>query len=313
MGEFQYHIVPYSPKYEQALLQLERNAVQGRLIQLEMLRDSYLSRSEIFEKHQAFVSLDENGQVMGVLAAAITPIWQNGVQKQVGVCFDVRVDPLFRGHGLTKKMGVHANEVFYQKHEVEGLFLTLKAGNDAVYQSAKILGMELYLYPFVYLTIPTWQRVGRRKATSQEQRFQVRLTPNPAQEGGFYQHFGGGLGVWQTHRMYRLRIRKLHPLLKWGQRLLNFLRKKDRQLPSEGDELRFASLFGCVPENAGGLDEVLAYLQTRGIGYLSVCCAEGDFLYDLFKPLSINAYPYLLLSTFPTKPEDKIGMDVRCL
>ncbi len=313
MGEFQHHIVPYSPEHEPALLQLERNAVQGRFIQLEMLRDGYLSRSEVFEKHQAYVSLNEKGQVMGVLAASVTPIWQNGQERQVGVCFDVRVDPAFRGHGLTKKMGFHANEAFYKKYSVEGLFLTLKAGNDAVYKSAKILGVELYLYPFVYLTVPTWRRIGERKAFSAQQRFQVRLTPNPAQESKFYQLFEGGLGVWHTHRMYRLRIRKLHPLLKWGQHLLNFFKKEDRQLPAEGDELRFASLFGCTTENADKLDEVLAYLQNQGIGYLSVCCAEGDFLYELFKPLSINAYPYLLLSTFPTKPGDEIGMDVRCL
>lgn len=313
MAEFQYHIVPYSPEHEPALLQLERNAVQGRFIQLEMLRDSYLSRSEVFEKHQAYLSLNENEQVMGVLAVAVTPLWQNGMEKQVGVCFDVRVAPAFRGHGLTKKMGLHANEAFYKKHDVAGLFLTLKAGNDAVYKSAKILGVELYLYPFVYLTVPTWQRIGERKATSTQHKFQVRLLPNPAQDGKFYQLFEGGMGIWHTHRMYRLRIRRLYPLLKWGQRLLNLFRKKDRQLPSEGNELRFASLFGCTPENAEKLDEVLANLQAQGIGYLSVCCAEGDFLHELFKPLSINAYPYLLLSTFPTKPEDEIGMDVRCL
>ena len=295
------------------MLQLERNAVQGRYIQLEMLRDSYLGRSEVFEKHQIFLALGAQGQLMGVLAAAITPIGINGEEIKVGICYDVRVDVAYRGHGLTKKMGLFAQSYFFDINNAAGYFLTVKSGNLAVNKSAEILGVDLYQYPFFYLTIPSWQRVGNKKTETTQQHFQVQFAPSPIHEEKYYQLFQNGLGVWHTHLMYRLRIRKLHPFLKVGQRLLNFFKKADHRLPSEGDELTFASLFGCTPENCGQLDEVLESLQNQGIGYLSVCCAKDDFLYSLLKPIAINAYPYILLSTFPTKPEDVVCMDVRCV
>jgi GNAT superfamily N-acetyltransferase len=313
MEDFQYRIIPYSADYESSLLDLEKNAQQGTFIQLEMLRDTYLSRSTVFERYQVLLAVNEQKQLMGALAAAITPIVQNGDEIQVGVCYDVRVKPEFRGHGLTKKMGQFAVRHFYEPNHADYLFMTLKSGNEAVLKSAKILGLALYQYSFVYLTIPTGKRVDLKKSSSNWQRFHVRIASDLQGLEHYYEIFGDGLGIWNTHLMYRLRIKKIHPLLKWGLRTLNFFRKEAARFPLEGEDLSFASLFGCTPENAHRIDEVLQYLQNKGVNYLSVCCSKGDFLYTLLKPLAINEYSYTLLSTFPTSPEDDIVVDVRCL
>ncbi len=81
MSTLEYKIIPYSENYEKALLALEKNAPQGNLIQLEMIKESFKRRSENFEKHQIYLAVDLKGRLLGVLAASIVPIIINGEEE----------------------------------------------------------------------------------------------------------------------------------------------------------------------------------------------------------------------------------------
>lgn len=313
MSTFEYEIIPYAEKYDSALLALEKNAPQGKWIQLEMIKESFIKRSETFEKYQIYLAVDFKDELLGALAASIVPIIINGKKSNIGYCYDVRVAKHARGHGLTKKMGKHAYEHFYLPNKVSDVFLTMKKGNKAVRKSAGILGLKLYKYPFSYLTIPT----NKRLKSKQSQSFSEKLTVtsmfcNEALESFFYT-FKGEPKVWKANLIYHLKIRKLHFIIKLVNNVLGFFHAYSKQLPKEGDELCFGVLvYNNMPTNEE-INTILSTLQEQNIGYLLVACTNKSNLYLLLKPIAINCYSYEICSTFPIDPNDNISLDVRCL
>ncbi|MBC3757234.1 GNAT family N-acetyltransferase [Hyunsoonleella sp. SJ7] len=313
MSTLEYKIIPYSQSYESALLALENDAPQGRWIQLEMIKDSFKRRSENFEKHQIYLAVDFKGKLLGTLAVSIVPITVNGEKMNVGYCYDVRVAKHARGHGLTKKMGKHAYKNFCLPNKVSNVFLTMKKGNKAVQKSAGILGLALYKYPFAYLTIPTSKRLKKKQNQSTPENLTTTSEFCSEASESFFHSFKGEPRVWRADLIYRLKIRKLHFLIKFVNYILALFSAKSKQLPNEGDELCFGILAYDNMPTKDEINSILAHLQEENIGYLLVACTKKSNLYSLLKPIAINSYAYEICSTFPLDSNDSISLDVRCL
>lgn len=313
MSELKFKIVPYSESYEEALLELEKNAPQGKFIQMEMIRTCFKTRSSMFDKYQIFLAIDYNEKLLGVLAAAIVPIGINGEKSNVGYCFDVRVAKHARGHGLTKKMRKYAYEHFYLPNGAPNVFLTLKKKNKAVLKSAKILGMKLYDYPFSYLTIPTYKRVIIKSFKGVSEKLIITAPHNTKKLDGYLNYVEGEPKIWRADLVYRLKIKKLHFLIKFFNLLMPFFTKGSTHLPKEGDELSFALLIYRETPSSEEINSILGFLQQHKIGYLLVACAEKSKLYAMLKPLAINRYLYSICGTFNMSRNDCIELDVRCL
>ena len=313
MSTLKYKIISYSENYENALLALEKNAPQGKMIQIEMIKESFKRRSENFEKHHIYLAVDLKGKLLGALAASIVPIVINGKKSDVGYCYDVRVAQHARGHGLTKKMGKHAYDNFYLPNKISKVFLTMKKGNLAVHKSAGILGFKLYKYAFSYLTVPTNKRLKRNGRNNSSEKLTITTQLNSKKLEPFFYAINGEPSVWKIDLIYNLKIRKLHFSIKFINYVLSHFQSKSKQLPKEGDELHFGILMYHSLPTKEGINSILAHLQEQGIGYLLVACTRNSNLYSLLKPIAINCYAYEICSTFPINQNDSITLDVRCL
>ena len=308
-----FHIIPYAPEYEPALLNLEKKAVQGALIQLEMVRDHFLSRSVIFENYKIILGITNTGELAGAAAAAIVPVKCRDVLSKVGVGYDLKVAPRFRKQGLSKQFGKYLVEEYLRPEGIKDFMLTMKTNNLPVAKSTFIIKQKWYHYEFIYLTIPTWQRLKKNKHALDKQKLKTRLFENNETIANYFSTTSEGLGIWKTCNMYKIKLSKLHPLIKVGQKLGAVFSPRLRRSPQEGDLLQFATLFNYDYSNFHQLNTVLEQLQEENIQYLNVCCQKGDFVWKALKSLAINAFPYTLMSTFETSPENKIELDVRCL
>ena len=311
-----FKIITYDPKYEDALLALERKATQGSWIQLEMIRDRFLSRSVVFDNYKIFLGVTENAQLVGVTAGAIVPIECNNNLLKVGIGYDLKVFPEFRKLGLAKTFGSQLVYNYFLPSGSDDFFVTMKTKNIAVAKACYSINRKWYHYEFIYLTIPTWRRIKQKvnyMEPSSQLKFKTKLFPSEKDLTTYFSKTKSGLGIWNTHKMYQIKLRKLNPILKLGQALSNLFLPKHRHTPSEGDLLKFATLFDFDESNFYELNEVLEQLQEDGIQYLNVCCQKGDFVWQTLKPIAINAYPYSLVGTFKTTPTDEIAIDVRSL
>lgn len=313
MEKLKYEIIPYSKTYEASLLALEKEATQGKFVQLEMIRDCFKTRSSTFDKSQIFLAIDMEGKLLGVLAAAIVTLVINGEKNNVGYCFDVRVAKNARGHGLTKKMGQHAYKHFYLPNQAAKVFLTMKKNNYAVHKSAKILGLQLYKYPFSYLTIPTSKRLEQEHLPETKETFTVKVTDSDTNLNKYLYDFHNETKVWRTNLIYTLKIKKLHVFIKFLKPFLNYFRRGKFQLPTEGEELIFSTLIYSKTPSADEINTILEFLQHHNVGYLLVACNKNSNLFKLMKPILINRYIYEICSTFPINENDSIVFDVRCL
>ena len=50
------NIIPYEQKYDDRILQLEKGIVQGKSIQLEIIKDHFLGRATVFRKYHALLA-----------------------------------------------------------------------------------------------------------------------------------------------------------------------------------------------------------------------------------------------------------------
>jgi hypothetical protein len=312
MSQSKFHIVPYTPEFEPALLKLERNSTQGSMIQLEMIRDNFLSRSIVFENYRVYLGLTENGELAGVTAGAIVPFERNGERENVGIGYDLKVAKKFRRQGLSKQFGSHLVNQYFLSEGIKDFFITLKTNNVQVAKAAYVIERKWHYYDFIYLTIPTYKRIKEQSEYSDNQLFKLGLFSDKEDLNKYFSRLDNGLGIWNTDLMYSIKLRKLHSLMKVFQKVGNIFSSKEKQIPGEGEILKFATLFDYNFDNFYAINEVLAKLQKANIQYLNVCCRKGDFVWDVLKPLAMNAYPYTALSTFNTNSTDKIKFDVRC-
>lgn len=308
-------IIPYHPDYEASLLDLERASPQGKHIRLEMLRDHFLARSEVFDEFGVFLALSENRDLLGVIAGSAVILEWNEKCERVGFVYDLRVAPPFRRKGIAKSLGRHLVREYFKSQGIKRHVTTIKVSNEA---AAKALQSALditHYYPFSYLTIPTGMRVRKVTHPVSESRFRITgfEVPEPVALGWVYRHPKGNPALFRTDLAYRVRAISIAPWLNFGMRTLELFKATNWKLPRLGEEVRFATAFDLHPEDFHLLNDLFEYLQQLGIQYLVVCCLKGDYYYRNLRRLAINSLGYRVLGNFPLQPSDSLTVDVRCL
>jgi GNAT superfamily N-acetyltransferase len=305
--------IPYDQAYDADIHQLENSIVQGKQVKLTIVKDNYLDRSIPFEKSYPLLAVNDTGVLVGTCAGAYTEMVINGEHFTSGFVYDVKVDQRFRNQGIGRKMASHCKHLFteegYQKN-----FTTLKLSNAPVVRMTTKAIKNIWLYPFLYLTIPVNQDLLESASGEEKSSFTVSLFHSGKLSTNYYSMFESGLGCFYTHKLYRLRIQKISPLFKQALKLYKIIYPSRYQLlPKEKQEMTCATLFDHSAANIIHVAEVLESLRAQGIGFLSVCCRRKDGIYNYLKKYSINTYPYYLLADFPLDQQDKITVDVRCL
>ena len=312
MTDLKYNIITYSENYEEALLALERDSPQGKYIQLEMLRNSFHKRAALFDDHQIYLCVDKLDNLLGVVAVAEVKITINNESTKVGYFFDLRVGKKVRKHGIAKKLAIHAFQNFYVPKGISKVFTTLKKGNIAVLKSAKVFGMKLYDFSFSYITIPTFHRVKKEIRGGKPNNLVVTIPRNLKKLDSYLNIRTEELLIWRADLIYRLKIRKLHFLVKVYSLLKTAIGITNNVI-EEGDELRFGILIYNNLPTRNAVNSLLNCLEQAGIGYLLVACVKNTDIYNFFKPIAINQYSYSICSTFNLNQTDFVDLDVRCL
>lgn len=308
-------IIPYHPDYEASLLDLERASPQGKHIQLEMLRDDFLSRSVVFDEFGVFLALSENEDLLGVAAGSAVILEWNGKDERVGFVYDLRVAPRFRRKGIANSLGRYLTREYFKSLGIKRHVTTVKASNRP---AAKALQSALGIthhYPFSYLTIPTGMRITKITHPSSDSRFRVSgfEVPESVAVEWVYRHPDGNPALFRTDLAYRVRAISIAPWLNFGMRTLERFKGADWKLPRLGEEVRFAIAFDLCTENFHLLNDLFEHLQQLGIQYFVVCCLRGDYYYRNLRRLAINSLGYRVLANFPLQPSDSLTLDVRCL
>ncbi|HVG15851.1 MAG TPA: GNAT family N-acetyltransferase [Chitinophagaceae bacterium] len=307
------NLVRYQPTYDSAIAHLEGSSVQGNGIQLKILKEHFLDRSIVFPKTFPCLALNEHGEVIGTSVGAETKLVINGIIYPSGFVLDAKVHPSYRNKGIGRQLAQQQKEWFNQEGW-EKNFTTAKLSNAAVVKlSAKAIG-KIFLTPFVYLTIPTNTRISSDFRASGTKKFSVRLFGKASLPLRYHTTFPGGLGIFHTWMVYRIKVEKISWLYRLGLGCIEkMFPNRYAVLPKEKEVMEFATLFNHTEENIGGINEVMEHLNGEGIRFLLVCCRKGDSMYDHLKKYSINTYAYNMITDFPLYEKDEIALDVRCL
>ncbi|HZG24813.1 MAG TPA: hypothetical protein VEZ17_09555 [Chitinophagaceae bacterium] len=309
----QIELIPYHPTYDSAIADLENKVVQGKGIQLKILKNHFLDRSLVFLKTFPCLALNENHEVIGTAVGAGTKLLINGKAYMAGFVLDVKIQLSYRHKGIGMQFAKHQKE-WFTREGWEKNFTTIKLSNAPVIKlSAKAIG-NIWLTPFVYLTIPSSAQIPSTPRSSGINSFSVRLFDKERLPSGYYTTFPGGLGVFHTWKLYRLKIEKLSWLYRQGLECIKMISpKRYAVLPKEKEVMEFATLFNHSNENVGSINEVIQHLQATDKKFLLVCCRKGDSVYKHLKKYSINTYPYYMLTDFALSCKDDLAIDVRCL
>ena len=315
MNNAEYDIISYSEALNLQLLQFEKEIVQGRQIQLEIVKQHFLDRAAVFKKFQAFIAVDAQQHIIGTSIGAQTTIEINGEQIQAGFGFDAKVSPNQRNKGLGKSL---AREVYRQYFVANGMsknYMTAKLNNAAVLKMISGMLSNVWIYDFTYLSIPASARIKHKYfRESSADNFGVRLFDQENVNPDSYTIFENGLGHFHTYKMYQLKIKKVNFAYRIA---LGFLRKyypsKYQNTPKEGEIMSFSTLYNHSVENLTGINLVLEDLEKKGIGFLLVCCKKQGAAYRFLKSISINSYDYNIVTDFDLKENDSVNIDVRCL
>jgi hypothetical protein len=314
MREDGYHILPMSPDYLDAALELEKKAVQGKSVQLEIIKENFLSRAIPFSSHFACMALDNKNGIVGSAIGAQTKLIVNNTNIEAGFAFDTKVSQAWRGRHVGRTLAKNLYTEFFNPQGLKQTFMTAKLSNLPVLRLASHTVPQTWVYPFVYLTIPTSARFRIKELKGKAQRFHVKVfdKENIGQE--YYSEMKTGLGYFRTFKNYRLKIRKISTPYRIAISFMKICRpQKFRHLPTEQDVLGFAVLYNHNPSTLWQINEVLEELESEGVKQLLVCCSKEDDTYRFFRNKSINTYDYCLVSDFEINKTDTITIDARCL
>lgn len=315
MNNAAYHIIPYSEALNPQLLQFEKEIVQGRQIQLEIVKQHFLGRAAVFRNFQVFIAVDAQKHIIGTSIGAQTTIEINGEQIQAGFGFDAKVSPHRRNKGLGRSLAKEMYTQFFIPNGMSKNYMTAKLNNAAVLKMISGMLPNVWLYDFTYLTIPASARINPTGySESGTDHFGVRLFEPENVSSDYYTVFESGLGYFHSYKMYELKIKKVNSVYRMA---FGFLRRyyssKYRNTPQEGDAISFSTLYNHSTENLTGINSVLEDLEKKGIGFLLVCCKKRGAVYRLLKNISINSYDYHIVTDFHLTECDHINIDVRCL
>jgi hypothetical protein len=304
-------IMPYKPDLEPDILEIEKKAIQGTLVKLEMVRDSYISRAIVFQSHGCYLGYNNNGQLVGAVIGAKVPMKINGQEFKAGFGLDLRVIPSWKNKGAGKQLTNFVMRNFFRQHNLTRNFITMKASNNPMMKIGITLLKKYTSIDFTYLVIPAKARIQSRLNINKPISFTTELIDEFTRYSDLISSFKGGLCAWHTYQLYRIRINKIHPIARFSTMIVSMLNKKE--YPSIGDEIKTATIFNLNPENINNLNEALENMDQRGVNYLNVICRKNDPVYTQLKPYSIFSYEHCLLADFPIQPSDNITIDVRCL
>lgn len=308
-------IVSYDQRFDEDIQMLEQYIVQGNNIQLEIIKDHFLDRATVFKKYYASLALDQAGIPIATAIGARTSLCINGTSFDAGIGYEVKVHPRYHNKGIGRKMATHIYQHFFRPEGLGKNFITLKKSNIPVVRLvARAIG-KIWLYNFVYLTIPATTRTGNiLMGKSKKQLFSVGLFNKEELHHSYYTDVSNNLGYFHTYKMYRLKIRRIGFLYKLGLVLIKKLQpKKYASLPKVKETFHSAALYNHHAGNIHNINEVLEQLENKEIHYLMVCCQKNDCIYDALKKFSINTYGYYILGDFPLTKKDKVTIDARCL
>lgn len=314
MNKDQIKIVPLEDSRAEEVWKMEKDITQGTNIQLEIIKEDFHSRDKVFRSHYSNMALDDNDAIVGASIGAIVPLSVNGEVFDSGYGFDAKVIPALRKKGIGKLLAKNVYKEFFRPNGLQKCFMIAKLNNQPVLKLISKALNKVWLYSFVYLTIPTTAKIPSRKVRDASQSFTIKLYPDFKDVESFASYFPSGLGYFHTWKMYQLRIKKVSPLLK---NLINILSKlsplKYGSLPKENDVLSFATLFNHTAQNLDSIPSILEELKQKDIGYLLVCCKKNDITYQYLRRHSINTYKYNMITDFPIQESDSVAIDVRCL
>ena len=314
MTDQDYHIIPYNETHHAKAFALEKGIVQGNKIQLEIIKDHFLDRAKIFKDHYCCLAVTRDQEVIGSAMGAKTTMIINDEASAIGIAFDTKVHPSVRGNGVGGKLVQGVYQHFFNCGGLAKNFMIAKQSNAAVVKLASNAVSKIWLYDFVYLTLPTTMRVKVSMPVSTPmQLLQVRMFDEESIPTELYSAMNSGLSYFNTHKIYRLKIRKISWLYKQGLSLMKLISPKYAGIPAEKEAISSATLYNHNPENIQYINQVLQELESKGIKMLLVCCRKNDDIYNSLRKASINCYPYNIVSDFPIDKNDQIVIDVRCL
>ncbi|MEP7376654.1 MAG: hypothetical protein ABI675_24870 [Chitinophagaceae bacterium] len=314
MKNVDYHIIPYNEEYNESLVELEKGIIQGKRIQLEIIKDDFFSRAKAFNNTYSCIALTDSHKVIGSAIGAQTMIKVNGQQYEAGFGFDTKVHPEWRSKRIGRMLAKDLYKQFFGPQGLSRNFMTAKLSNAPVLKLVSHAVSNTWLYDFIYLTIPTNTRVKQTVLKGAGQQFSIQLSKREELCKDYYIQLDSGLAYFNTYKMYRLNIQRISWLYKQGISILKSMQpSKYAGLPGEHDTISFASLFNHTSENIRGINEVLENLESNGIKQLLVCCRKNDVIYQFLKNTAINQYSYYLVADFKLNKHDEVGIDVRCL
>lgn len=310
-----YRIVPFTEDYLPGATDLERGILQGRNVQLELVKEHFLDRARVFEKWHCCLAVSNDGYIIGTVIGARTKLIVNGDMLDVGIGFDAKTHPDWRHKGVGRMLAKGMYQQFFKPEGLTRNIMTAKKSNAPMLNLVSRTILNVWRYDFVYLTVPTAARIESRVYTGQPvQRFSVGLFDQERIAPAYYSQPGDGPRFFRTNKMYQLRVKKISLLYKSGIAVLKWLRPaRFAGLPQEEDVLSLATLYDHASENIDSVNEILEHLQREGIGQLLVCCRKNDTMYKTFRNKAIHEYGYYLVSDFKLDRDDQVVIDVRCL
>jgi len=306
----QIKIQPYHAKYNQELIDLESEAVQGGFIKLKMVKPCIGARAMVFDQYQILIALTTYGKVAGMLSSAQTKIGINNKEYDVLIFFDARVGRRYRGNRIAHRM-VQNSLVHYHRFNIDNYYVTLKSNNKRIANIIKADYRQVSWVEFTYLTVPTTSRI-KEKSKGDNPQFGITMFNSSLGTSKQYCRHYKSLKVWNTYKMYTLEMSEIPFYINSTIKYLNKLRPSSK-LPTNNHPIRMASLFNGDNFELADINEALKDLENDQVSYLNVCCRKGDILYNTFRPYSISGYNYKLVGSLKIKDNDLIKVDVRCL
>jgi hypothetical protein len=303
--------MPYNSDLESDIIAIERKALGRSLVKMEMVRESYISRAKVFQLYGSYLGFNEKGQLVGAIIGTKVPLKINGKEFKAGFGLDLHVLPSWKNKEACRQLTDFIVRNFFHQHNLTKNFITLKASDYPVMRLGKMLTKNYTCVDFICLVIPTRARINDIPKIEQPTDFSTELMDDHSRFTELISRFKGGLCAWHTHKLYKLRIRKIHPLARISTSIVSLLRRK--QYPTTGDEIKTATIFNLNRENIIHINDALESLDNNDVNYLNVICRKNDPVYTVLKTYSLFAYNNYIVADFPLRPNDRITLDVRCL
>jgi len=199
--------VKYHPKYDQAISLLEQTVVQGKAIRMKILKKHFLDRAKVFEKYHALLAVDKKDNPVATCVGAVTKLIINGTHFNAGIAYDVKVSAAYRNNGIARKFAKTMYQQFFIPAGLTKNFVTLKQSNIPVVRLLTSAVSNIYIYDFVYLTIPCNLKINKLTTTQgDKQLFSVTLFEDDKPSPLFYSITKSGLGYFNTYKVYQLHI-----------------------------------------------------------------------------------------------------------